>query len=271
LLLLSAEPQKVGDGMYKTLINPDEPESIQAIALNSYIQQSGTVASSEIIRVWNTLTPAIRNIAIDNFLKSPAHMNLLLDAVEKKQIQPSTIGWGRMVELMNNDDVPVKNRARKLLSGQAVDQDELFKKYAGALTANGDRSKGSAIFQKTCSTCHQIGGSNGKAFGPDLASIRNRDAQFIMADILNPNRSIADGFELWIVETNEGKKISGIISSETSSTITIKDAAGTQSTIPRSAIKNIEAGSISAMPQGLQSAITVSEMSDLLAFLKRPQ
>ena len=43
---------------------------------------------------------------------------------------------------------------------------------------------------------------------------------------------------------------------------------GQQTTIARNDIKTMEASETSAMPSGLESAISIKEMADLLAFLK---
>jgi putative heme-binding domain-containing protein len=108
----------------------------------------------------------------------------------------------------------------------------------------------------------------GKAFGPDLASIRNRDAQFIMADILDPNRSIADKYEMWTIVKKNGEKLNGIIASETPGTITTHNIGAQEIVISRSDIKTMEASDTSAMPVGFEASVSVKEMADLLSFLK---
>jgi putative membrane-bound dehydrogenase-like protein len=271
LLLLSlynydAELEKI----FLQLIDPAEPERLQSTAIASYIRQSGERGCKEILQSWNTLTPAVRNSAIDYFLSSPDNINILLDAVQQGKVQTASIGWSRTVDLMYNNDSAIRMRARQLLHRGTSNREDVFKKYQASTSEVGNAINGAVVFQRNCSICHQIEGSYGKPFGPDLASIRNRDIQFILADILDPNRSIADGFELWTVHNKQNKIISGIISAETSNSITLRDAAGNEITMPRSEIQKIEAGTISAMPTGIEATISVQEMSDLLAYLKKP-
>ena len=256
------------DVTLEKLITPDEPESLQQKALLTYNKLSPEKACSYIVYNWKNFTHNMRDASMNIFLSSANNMNLLLDAVQKKQIQPASISWPRMVELMNNADEGIRNRSRELLAGKMESRDEVYKKYQPALSIKGDAQNGLKVFSKTCTTCHQVAGLYGHAFGPDLASIRNRDAQFIMADILNPNRSIADKFEMWSVVKKNGEKLNGIISSETSAAITLNNLNGSKTTIPRSDIQSMEASQTSAMPEGLESSISVKEMADLLAFLK---
>ncbi len=162
--------------------------------------------SIKLISAFQAHTPAGRNESLDHFLSTVENMQILLDAIQNGIVQPGSIGWGRMVALMNNDDADVRSHSRKLFADKTEDRDEVYKKYQPALKISGDAKNGFLIFQKYCSVCHQVGEQNGMAFGPDLAPIRNRDMQFIMTDILNPNRSIADRYEMWSVQKKAGKK-----------------------------------------------------------------
>ena len=89
-----------------------------------------------------------------------------------------------------------------------------------------------------------------------------------MMDILNPNRSIADKFERRTVVKKNGENISGILSSETGTTVTVTNLGGLQTTIVRNDIEKVDASDNSAMPAGLEAGISSKEMADLLAFLK---
>ncbi len=250
------------------LLNPAEAESMQKAALFACNELAPQTAAGLIVRNWETFTYNIRDAALEILLSTAQHINSLLNAVEKKQIQPSSINWPRTVSLMNNDDEATRSRARALLSGGIEDRDVVYKKYEPALSMQGEAANGLAVFKRTCSSCHQVGGKNGKAFGPDLASIRNRDIRFIMADILNPNRSIADRYELWTLEKTNGEKLSGIIASETSSAIVLHNAAAEEIIIPRREIKKMQATETSAMPAGLEATFSIKEMADILAYLK---
>ena len=195
-------------------------------------------------------------------------MNLLLDAVQNGTVQTTSISWPNKVSLMNNDDEQVRNRSRKLLAPEIESRENVYKNYQPALTIKGYAAKGLVVYKNVCGTCHQAGGQYGKNFGPDLGSIRNRDAASIMADILNPNRSIAVTYEMWTVTKKNGEKLSGVKSAETSSAITVRQLSGMQITVARSDIKLMEASETSAMPVGLESSISINDMANLLAFLR---
>jgi len=60
-----------------------------------------------------------------------------------------------------------------------------------------------------------------------------------------------------------------VISEEGPTTLTIRNASGKDNVIRRTEISTMTASEISAMPEGLHAQITINEMADLLAFLKK--
>ena len=267
LRLIGLENNPADTTLVEQIIIPAEPETLQQTALYTCNKLSEKAATACIMRNWKNLTHDVRDAAMKIFLSSSNNMNVLLDAVEQKQIQSVSISWPQMVHLMNNDDMTIRDRARKLLT-TTEDRNIVYKKYEPALSLKGDAKNGLLVFQRVCSNCHQVSGEYGKAFGPDLASIRNRDAQFIMDDILNPNRSIADRYEIWTIVKKSGDKLSGIIASETPSAITLHTIIAQEIIVARNEIKTIEVSETSGMPAGLEAAVSIQEMADILSFLK---
>jgi putative heme-binding domain-containing protein len=266
--LLALDKNTNDKSSLEQLITPEESEPVQEAALRTYNQVSSKDAGVCVIRKWKTLAPNVREVAIGVMLSSDENMNMLLDAVQKEQVQATAISWPRKVYLMNNDNIAIRSRARNLLATEKEDRSAVYKRYEPALVTNGDAKNGLVVFQRVCSACHVVGGQFGKAFGPDLASIRNRDAQFIMADILDPNRSIADKYEMWTITKKNGEKLNGIIAAETPTTITLSNIGASHMIISRGEIKTMESSETSAMPTGLEASVSIKEMRDLLAFLK---
>lgn len=253
----------------KNLISPKEPAEIQLVTIQALSQTKGSEISKFILEKWSTLTPEIRERCIDLFMEEPVRMNQLLNAIEHGIVQGSTVGWQRSVELMNHEDLSIRNQARSLLDEKPGLREEVAKQYQVALTLTGNADKGKAVFNQICATCHQMGNTEGKAFGPDLTSLKNRKPEAIMKDILMPNRSIADGYEWWEVKDKSGKVYTGIIASETTGTITLRNMAGPEITISRNMIDSLKASDVSAMPSGLEKLINEQQMADLLAYIKQ--
>jgi putative heme-binding domain-containing protein len=108
----------------------------------------------------------------------------------------------------------------------------------------------------------------GTAFGPDLGTVRHWSGQALLAKILNPSRSIADGYELWLVQLRSGGTVAGVIAAETPATVTLRSAGQADVTIPRSDIESITASNLSVMPSGFERQIGEQQLADLIAFLR---
>ena len=256
-------------GLLKQLIAPTEPTAVQLAALQTLAAVPGVAVSEFAVAHWSSLTPEVRNAAINTFLGDEARVTLLLDAVENKVIDPASIGWPRSVGLMAQRNAALKSRSRALLTKRDGGRQEVIQKYTPALALAGSVDRGRAVFTASCSACHQVGGQGGTPYGPDLGTIRNRRPESIMQDILDPNRSIADGYDIWSLEMASGETVQGLIATETPSALTIRNYGGQETVIARQNIISLQALGMSVMPAGLESQITPGEMADLLAFLKQ--
>ncbi|MGB3588936.1 MAG: PVC-type heme-binding CxxCH protein [Tunicatimonas sp.] len=262
-----ADPDRY-QNQFLAMLTPQHASSVQNEALRMLRRTAGTAPCQNLLTRWPSLTPDVRENAVNVFLTGSERTHLLLAAVQENQIDQSTVGWRRTVHLMNHDDDSIRSAARLIFSGQTTDEDNL-NQYQSYLTSSGDSENGKNVFQQSCATCHQMKGELGTSFGPDLSTVRNRSKESILYDILLPNRSIADGFELWEVTLTNGTKQTGVITSESSTTLTLADLAGNESTVARNTIAQLEAAAYSAMPEGLANQIDEEDMNDLLTFLKQ--
>ncbi|GAB3898097.1 c-type cytochrome [Larkinella knui] len=260
--------------LLKKMIAPNEPLSVQVAALKTLSSIPDATVSDYVLQKWPVMTPDIREPAIATFFSGSdpvrqSRIKLLLDAVEKGTIDQNSIGWPRSVGLMANSNVESRNRARVLLTKRDKQRDEVIKQYQTSLDLAASPEKGALVFQQNCALCHQIGSTGGIAFGPDLATIRNRRPASIMGDILNPNLSIADGYDLWTITLKNGETLQGLIPTETPTALTLRNQGGQETTIARQDIESLKAMNMSAMTAGLEKQINPQQMADLLAYIKQ--
>jgi len=73
-----------------------------------------------------------------------------------------------------------------------------------------------------------------------------------------------------IIETKDGRTLDGIVTAESAASLTLKRAEGLTETMLRRDIVQLTGSGLSLMPEGLETAITVEQMADLIAFLLFP-
>ena len=138
--------------------------------------------------------------------------------------------------------------------------------YHKALQLKGDPARGKAIFKKECSACHQLEGV-GTPVGAELNAIRDQGSEAILLNILDPNREVKPQFLTYVLVTNAGRIVTGMIAAETATGLTLRRADGTSETIVRLDIEELRNTGVSFMPEGLEKQIDVPAMADLLAYL----
>ena len=97
--------------------------------------------------------------------------------------------------------------------------------------------------------------------------MQNQPKQALLEDILMPNKTIAQGYEAYVVETTGGT-FDGVLGAQTPTTIALRHEDGKEDIIQRKDIKQMYVTNVSAMPGDLEKQIDVQQMADLLEFLK---
>lgn len=127
--------------------------------------------------------------------------------------------------------------------------------------------KGKQLFATQCGTCHRLEREEFNV-GPDLFGIRNQDKEATLLHILVPHYEVLAGFTAYEIETTDGRSLSGLITSETESSVTLRMAQAIEETIRRADILSLRSSDLSLMPDGLEQTLSRQDLADLLAFLK---
>jgi putative membrane-bound dehydrogenase-like protein len=247
---------------------PDEPSVVQQEAVRGLGKIPGSHIAEYLLEIWGSMTPVVRDRAVDAMMEEDERILMLLDAVEDNRVLVSTVGWGRRVVLMRDTGGEIRDRARELLREDPAHRREVLEQYREVLVMSGNKERGRHVFRESCAACHQVREQDGIAFGPDLATVRHWSPPALMSKILDPNRSIANGYEMWLIERRDGTGIAGVIAEESSGSVTVRNAGGEEMMIPRSQIESIGATNVSAMPSGLENEIDPQQMADLIAFIR---
>jgi putative heme-binding domain-containing protein len=121
-----------------------------------------------------------------------------------------------------------------------------------------------------CVICHRFGGDGG-ATGPDLTQLAGRFNLKDLTDaIVDPSKVISDQYKASIVETKEGKVITGKIVSDSKDSITIvvdPENATKTVEVKKADIETQQPSLVSLMPKDLLKTLNEDEVRDLLAYL----
>ncbi len=268
-LLGYADYAETGEYLQK-LMTPQYPPQIQTAAVKALgMMPEPKVPDILLARdQWHGYTPAVRDAVLSVVLSNRKYLPRVLTAVETGDMQPSAIDPARRKQLMDHTDEAIRKRAVAAFKDlQPGSREKVFEEYRPVLTLKGIAPKGLEIFKANCAQCHQLKGQ-GAAVGPDLSGIRNQSPETLLLHILVPNHEISPGFTNYVVETGDGRTLTGLIASETATSITIRRAQGEQDTVLRGNVTSMYSTNLSLMPEEIEKNITRQDLADLIAYLK---
>ena len=140
------------------------------------------------------------------------------------------------------------------------------------LALTGDADRGRKLFFDTagvqCKTCHQINNQGGK-IGPALdQSGKPLRRDQLLESILEPSKSIDPKYVSWLVQTTEGKVLTGLLAERTKQAVVLVDATNNRTRIPTEDIEELLPQERSIMPDLLLRDMTAAQVADLLAYLE---
>ena len=158
----------------------------------------------------------------------------------------------------------VPEDARTKTLGSAINESDL-------LALSGDAESGRKLFLTApglqCRNCHKVG-QDGKAVGPTLDGIGKRYSRAeILENILEPSKKIDSKFQTWLIQTDDGKVLSGLLESRTDENVTIREATGKLVTVSVAGVELMVAQKKSLMPELQLRGLTPQDTADLLAWL----
>ncbi len=134
----------------------------------------------------------------------------------------------------------------------------------------GDPANGARIFTNAspgCANCHVVRG-RGVELGPNLSEVGTKlGKDALIESILEPSSGVSFGYEAWNFTLKNGDEVFGLVASETADEITVKNFGGIVTRLMKSELASRQQSKLSIMPAGLQAAMTMQELVDLVEYL----
>ena len=268
--LLGLGGPATAEGTLLGLLDGRQPGGIQAAALSALSASKAPVVGEGLVAGWRSYAPALRPQVLAILLDRRAFHPWLLAAVEAGRITVGELNLDleQRRRLLRESDPAIHARASKFFGDEEYsNRKQVVTDWLARLPATGDAARGQKIFEEACARCHQ---SNriGHKVGPDLSGVSHRSVEDLVSNILDPNMAINPGFVAYTVETQDGESLSGLLTGETSESVTLLQAMELRTTLPRAQISKLESSGQSLMPEGLEAGKTPQDLRDLVAFLQ---
>ena len=132
----------------------------------------------------------------------------------------------------------------------------------------GDAARGRHVFAKAnCTACHRHG-DHGQAIGPELTNLAARfSLRETIEATIDPSAIVPDRYKSKTILTIDGMTHEGMAIAQADGSYVLLDRTGKRISIAANEIEDIKETAGSSMPEGLLDQLSVSEVSDLMAYL----
>ncbi|MDA0765722.1 MAG: c-type cytochrome [Verrucomicrobia bacterium] len=215
--------------------------------------------------------------AIDTAWNDPARRIALIKTAERLR---SPLLNDRIIVALNDTTPAVAEAAKQAANRLKIqipgeDKTPKFstldpaKALAQVVKHKGVPALGESVFTRaTCVACHTTSQDQDQK-GPYLGNIATTYRRNELAEaILDPNKTIAQGFASNVITLKNGTTHMGFVTNEADDQVTLRDIAAQEHTVTKSDIKERTTLPTSMMPAGLMNGFTVHEMASLLDYLE---
>lgn len=204
----------------------------------------------------------------DQVLKRPESALALLEAMKAGRVTPGQLGPANVARLRTHPNRQVAQQASSLLDAlipQVRQRADVLAALLPEVERPGDPARGRALFSGACASCHKLG-DLGTTVGPPLDGIGVHGRSELLGHIVDPNREVDPSFWQWNVTTKKGETLTGVIVSENSAGLTLRNANGLDVEIKKEDIATRENTHRSLMPEGLES-MGAEALRDIITFM----
>ena len=266
--------------------SPENPLSVPAIqALGELLPKTpkppaySTKALDALTRGVNAAdrgTPELKSAALAALAGNRAGTVWLLDAHGKKAL-PADLTREAGILLRNTPYPDLRNKALIVFPAPGKLDPKKLPPAAELAKRPGNADRGKKVWDASftgaaqCAKCHTVRGFGGQV-GPDLSMIGKKGSrENLFESILLPSKAIADQYVQQSVTTAAGLTVAGLVTADTPQAITLRDANGKDTVIPKADVEATKKLQISIMPEDVIASLTEDELIDLVSYLQTLQ
>src|SRR5262249_51643503 len=107
----------------------------------------------------------------------------------------------------------------------------------------------------------------GATVGPELTGYERDNIRYWLDNIVDPSAQIRDEYLAFVVDTKDGRTLTGIIAAQDKATVTLKLSDAQQVRLAREQIEELRASPFPIMPEAVQKALKDKQIRAFFPFL----
>lgn len=221
------------------------------------------------------LSESHRRDAVGTLASRPEYARQLLSAVEHGAVPRGDISAFTARQLADLNDPKVTALLKRVwgeVRATSAAKAQRMAYYKQRLTpealSRANLSRGRLLFARHCAACHVLFDA-GQRTGPELTGGQRTNLDYVLSNVLDPSAVVARDYRVTIVETADGRIVSGIVRREDDSSLSLQTVHALV-VIPKQEIEARMQTAQSMMPEGLLDKLSDEEVRDLVAYLASP-
>ena len=258
----------------QALLVEEEPLDVRRAALVGLGQFPDRDVAEDLLARWAELSDVLRAESLRLFATRATWADVLLDALADGRLQATELSTRSAQQIAALERGRLRDKLARVWGTVTVrrqtpeEMEQLLKRMARVVREQeADSDAGRLVFEKTCAVCHRFQG-RGATVGPDLTGA-DRSVDYLLLNILDPNRVVGQPYFTHVVATTDGRVITGRLLRETPQAITLVGENDKVDTVPRADVEEHVVKTVSVMPEGLPKDMSDEQFRNLVGYLRR--
>lgn len=268
--LLLRQPEQLQEDLLllQSLLVPQTPPQVQQAVARYLGRQSIPDIARVLLAGWPSHSPSLRSQILSTLTGREAWIGELVHQLEQGMVSSAEIDATLRQRLLATRDAAMRTRLENIFRlTTSPDRSAVIRAFQPVLQLSGDAVRGAIVFGKKCAACHKQGGF-GHEVGPNLSSLTSKAPAALLESMLDPGAVVEAKYLNYVAVTTSGLSRTGLLATETGSSITLLAAEGKTESILRSEIEELRSTGKSLMPDGLEKDLSHQDLADLIEYVR---
>jgi putative membrane-bound dehydrogenase-like protein len=256
--------------LVQVAVRQDEAPRVRAEAARQLAAFDDVRIAEAVVADWKHFPREVRSELVNSLASRKEWARVLLRALGDRKIDRAEVTDNVITRIQAFNDKGLaalieKHWGRTRPTPKELDAliDKMRTELAGGPASF---ARGKLVFENQCAKCHRFEGK-GADVGPALDGAA-RDIEYILANVIDPNRVIGAPYFQRIVKTLDGRVEQGLLAEEDDKSITLKVEKGELRRFARADLDGpVQVLEKSMMPEGLTAGMSAQDFRDLERYL----